>query len=181
MTGRVFPTPATEVPGNFIASALWNSQVNALNSFLGTPPVFKGLQTTTQSIPSSNATSMLTMQSANVDTEGGWSSVTNPNRYTVQTAGRYLLIANVCIGAGTSTDTTNRGAVLLLNGTIIRISQTPANTNNIWQAQTSTAVLCAVGDYLQFGAIQQSGGALSTAVANLWNQPSLEIYWQGAN
>lgn len=159
---RTPPTLATEVPGNFITSGLWNTQVNGIASFALTPPVFQGYVGTAASIPSSNTFSLLNMTAANWDSDGGWSSSVNPSRYTVQVAGKYWVVANAAFATVSGSDNTPRGVGIFQNGNAVAVNQTPANQSSTWQAQCTYMLQCAVGDYIQFGVMQVSGASRNT-------------------
>lgn len=172
---RTPPPIAVVAPGEYITGALWNTQVGGIGSFALTPPVFHGYANTAQSI-ASGSTVPVTLTTATVDTEGGWSPTSNPNEYTVKTAGKYLAIANGSFV--TNGDTTGRGVLLLQNGSNVVATTTPAIASVLgWQAQCSSVLTCAVGDTIQVGVIQVSSGAINTNVGAAYNYPSLTLYW----
>jgi hypothetical protein len=180
--GRTPPVLATEIPGNFITGALWNAQVGGIGSFAFNPPIFKGVSTTAQSVPTgSGNVAFINLTSAVVDTEGGWSSTTNPSRYTIQSPGRYLAIGNMAFPGTSASDVTARNVSLYQNGTTIRVLQLPACGTSTWGAQIVCPFLGAVGDYIQLGASTMAASALNTITSPVWNQPTLELYWLGAN
>jgi hypothetical protein len=181
MTGRTVPASYNASPGNYIPSALWNTQItNGLYSFCFNPPYFKGIATTTQSIASGGTWAALTMTAAITDTESGWSSG-SPTVYTVQTAGRYLILATVTFPSATSTDTSPRGIGIWQNGSSVRVKQTPANSSAVWENTCEMTVFCNVGDTISMYASNGYSSALSTVVAQSQQQPCLEMIWLGAH
>ncbi|MFI8459020.1 hypothetical protein [Kitasatospora sp. NPDC085464] len=165
------PTLASQVPGNFITSALWNASVYTPLSFLLNRPVFRGVQATAQSIPA-NTVTPLAIDTTIIDTYGGHSNAVNNSRYVVQMAGWYLVIGSL----GTATSSSGaRLARLHKNGSLIPASQfgIPNPSWDITTAlQTLAIVQLAVGDYVEVAGYQASGGALTTngdsALTVLW-------------
>lgn len=106
----------------------------------------------------------VTWQVASEDNWGGHSGVTNPSRYTVQVAGTYRVSGVVTFS---SNATGTRAADLQKNG--VRF---PSNSSGASFVQAvagflsvqvpATNIVCAVGDYIEMGAFQNSGGALNT-------------------
>lgn len=181
MSGRTIPPSYTAAPGLYVTSALWNTQItNGVYSFNFNPPYFKGLSTTTQSIASGGAWAALTMTGVATDSEGGWSSG-SPTLYTVQTPGRYLVIANVCLPSASSTDVTARGIGIWVNGSAIRVHQSPANTNTVWQATCQITTYLNVNDTVAMYASNSYTSALSTVASGSQQQPNLELIWLGAH
>lgn len=175
---RTPPILATETPGQFITSALFNAQVGGIGSFALTPPLFRGVSTVAQSIPSGSSPTSVVLTSALSDTEGGWSAGTNPSRYTVKTAGKLLVIANLCFSA--AGDSNGRAVAIMQNGTQKRITSGPAIASTMaWEAQCTSVLSCAVGDYIEIGAFHLASGALNTISSGTGAQyePALDIYW----
>lgn len=173
---RTPPTIATVAPGNYVTASLWNAQVGGIGSFALTPPMFSGIQTTAQSCPASFAsTTALNLQTALIDTEGGWSSGTNPSQYVVQVAGKYLVRASVSF---TFSGATNGGsASVMQNGNIVDIVISTCASGETWGGQCTTILTCNVGDFIQLGAMQGSSAALNTYVGSALFQPKLQILW----
>lgn len=179
MTGRNIPAQATESPGNYVTSALWNTQVNGLYSFNFNPPYFKGAASTSQSIPNGGVWTVVPMTGAITDTEGGWSS-SAPSIYTFQTAGRYLCIGSIFIPTNGTTDTSSRGVGLWQSGTPLRLVE-GANGPNVGFSQSAVYTgYFAVGSTIGLEAAQSSTSALSTSTTAI-QQPGLELIWLGAH
>jgi hypothetical protein len=179
LSGRTIPPIATQVPGNFVTSALWNTQINnGLYSFAFNPPYFKGQATSTQSIATGSSFTTVTLTTSVTDTEGGWVSG-SPTIYTVQTPGRYLIIATVGIPGTSGTDVTPRGISLSVNGSAVRVVRT-ASGGTDWNGQVSHTTFLTAGNTVSFSVMQQSGSAQNTDVAAS-TYPTLELIWLGAN
>lgn len=159
-----FPTLAQAIPGNTVTSALWNANVFNGLTFLGNVPLAVVNQATIQSIPNGSPTA-LSYDATQLDTYGGHSNTVNPSRYVCQQAGWYFVKAGVVWS--TSSTSANRGIQLYKNGTAYPYSWTVnlavGNFNNSG-VETAALVQLAVGDYVEAWVVQNSGGALSTAV-----------------
>jgi hypothetical protein len=157
---RTPPTTATEAPGTYQTSALWNAQVKALGDFLLAPPVFAGYQSNAQSLTSGAFTPIL-LDVETLDSDGGHSTVTNSSRYTAQVAGTYLVTGSVVF---TGNATGIRVAHVRVNGTVVRGSQMilPANGTVQVPIPLSCPATLAVGDYVEVAGQQNTGSALTT-------------------
>jgi hypothetical protein len=173
MTNLPVPTLATEIPGNFIASALWNALGPSGLGFSLAVPVASLYQITAQSIPSATATAV-NMDGENSDTYGGHSVVTNTSRYVGQVPGYYLTIATVLYGSNT---TGVRIAYVYRNGALIDGSF-GASAGSTYSSATAIAVPYLNGstDYVEAWTYQTSGGALSTNTS-AGQASSLTVYW----
>lgn len=171
---RTMPVMASESPGNFLTGALWNANVKALGDFETLRPSFFGYQGTAQSI-SNNTWTSLTLDTEVLDGDGGHSTVTNTNRYTVQVAGVYLLLGASAFAANT---TSVRGCRLGLNGTVIRGSHMQQQTSSagVWSGSSWAVQTCAVNDWIDVAGYQNSGGALNT-FAGTDAASCLGVYW----
>lgn len=103
-------------------------------------------------------------QASSEDNWSGHNNVTNNTRYTVQVAGTYR-VSGVVTFASNATGT--RAADIQKNGT--RIASNASGSSFVQavagfiSVQVPAAnVVCAVGDYLEMGAFQNSGGSLNT-------------------
>lgn len=179
MTGRTVPTGYTAAPGNFMTSALWNAQItNGLESFAFNPPYFKGQASTAQSVASGTSWTAITLTGAITDTEGGWSS-SAPTVYTVQTAGRYLIVATLSWPAF-STTTLACGVGLQVNGSNVRVTETSSCATTGSQIQCVYTTFCSVGATVGMIGMQNSGSSQSTQVGTA-QLPNLELIWLGAH
>lgn len=162
------PTIPTEVPGNFWTSALWNANVLGGLNYLFAPVRFKGYSSTTQTISSSTSSTVLTLDTEIVDSDGGHSTTTNTSRYTAQTAGLYYVSGSCCIGPTGGSSTGTRTIQIFLNGagitgSAVQAAPSPANSTGVF---TSTTVQMAVGDYVEVAFWQNSGANQTTSTTN---------------
>lgn len=179
MSGRTVPATVTEVPGNFITSALWNTQItNGVQSFAFNPPYFKGQATTAQSVATSTGWTAITLTAAITDTEGGWSSST-PTVYTVQTAGRYLCIATLSWPAF-STTTLPCGVGISIGGVTQRVTEGASASATGAQVQCVYTTFMSVGTTIGMIGMQDSGSTQNTQVGAA-QLPNLELIWLGAH
>ncbi|MEW2518124.1 hypothetical protein [Actinacidiphila alni] len=157
---RIVPVMAQKAPGDLITGALWNANVKALGDFLTGTPAFWGYQSSAQAV--ANATfASITFDTEIIDTEGGHSTASNTSRYVCQVAGTYSVQASVCWATNT---TGFRASRITKNGTTVPTSEqiTAPVTGFATTAFTATDVALAVGDYIELGGYQSSGGSLST-------------------
>ncbi|MFD9564338.1 hypothetical protein [Streptomyces sp. NPDC059994] len=171
---RTVPVIASESPGNFLTGALWNANVKALGDFETARPLFNGYQSSAQSI-SNNTWTSLTIDTEELDPDGGHSTVTNTNRYTIQVAGTYLLLGMSAFAANV---TSVRGCRLGLNGAVIRGSHVQQQTSSagVWSGTSWAVQVCAVNDWVDVAGYQNSGGALNT-FAGTDAASRLAVYW----
>ncbi|MEU4296336.1 hypothetical protein [Kitasatospora aureofaciens] len=161
--GLAIPTLASEVPGNYLTSALWNANVYNGLTYLLNRPMFEGYQSAAQSIANGSLTAVA-IDTNLVDTYGGHSTTTNNSRYTCQTgaAGWYLV---TCAAGFTANANGARALEIHKNGTAVKLGYagTDDSRTDIAAALQATAIVqLAVGDYLEGYVYQTSGGALST-------------------
>lgn len=159
------PTVPTEVPGNFWTSALWNTNVLGGLNYLFGPVRFKGYSSTAQSLGTSTTSTVLTLDTEAVDSDGGHSTVTNTSRYVCQTAGLYYVSGAVTFATnGTGTRTLQ----VFLNGAGITGSaiQAAPSASNGASVFTATFVQLAVNDYVELATWQNSGSTLTTSTSN---------------
>ncbi|NUP53433.1 MAG: hypothetical protein HOW97_39855 [Catenulispora sp.] len=167
------PTLASEIPGNYVTSALWNANVYNGITYLLTPPLYAGYQSAAQSIANTSLTA-ITMDSSVVDSYGGHSSITNNTRYTAQVGGYYLVIGQVGYAANASGNRLielhkNGGGTLAL-GQGVGLAPTTANNGAV---QVTALVLLSAGDYVEAYTYQTSGGSLST----IPSQTGMTVLW----
>ena len=159
------PTVPTEVPGNFNTSALWNANILGGLNYLFAPVRFKGYASTGQSLTSSTTSTVLTLDTEIVDSDGGHSTVTNTSRYTCQTAGLFYVSGSVCFNTTNSTGTRTLNIFVNGTGTTGAGQQAAPSASNGASVFTATFVQLAVGDYVELAAWQNSGSTLTTATA----------------
>jgi hypothetical protein len=159
-----------------LTAAQLNTYLSNAVSFFLAPPLALLRQTVAQSVPT-GAFTALTMDTEDLDRDGGHSTTTNTSRYTAQTAGYYL-----CSGlVGWSSSATGRRATRWqVNGSATNASDAIfaaviASAINV--VPPTKPIFLNVGDYLEMAAFQDSGGALLTAVAVGSDQPGSSILW----
>lgn len=177
MTGLAIPTFASEVPGNYLTSALWNSNVYNGFTFLYNRPLFQGYQSAAQSIANTSLTN-IAIDTTIVDTYGGHSNTTNNSRYVCQAgaAGWYRITVSLGFTANAAG---SRLIEIHKNGVAVKLIQSgnDSSRTDINAALQCTAVVqLAAGDYLEGCAYQTSGGALSTNP----NNSGMTVIWEHA-
>ena len=170
------PSEVTVTAGTVLPAATWNTNVRDAINFVIAPPLCLLRQTVAQSV-GNNSFTALTMDTEDIDRDGGHSTVTNTSRYTAQTAGYYLHSGLVGWSGNATGRRASRWAV---NGTA-------ANSTDVINAATSASAIDVspaariiylnVGDYSELFAFQDSGGNLNTAVATGSDQPGSSILW----
>ncbi|MEV7034642.1 hypothetical protein AB0N99_30975 [Streptomyces sp. NPDC093272] len=177
---RTVPVPVTEVPGNFITSALWTAQVTALMNFLtgsssNGVPRFKGYASSSQTLTTGTVDTPLTLDTEDYDSDNGHSTTVNTSRYTVQVAGTYVIMGTAAIATSA---TGNRKLGININGSNARggVAQGAGLSTNSWCACVSTVQALNVGDYIELVAWQSSGGNLTTS-ATAGFGPVLMCQW----
>ena len=169
------PSQRTWSVGDIVTAAMMNANVRDAVNFLAAPPLFVGLQATVQSLATATWTP-LNFDSTVVDTYSGHSNTVNNSRYTCQVAGWYAMSGVLTIGTTTNT---HRGE-FLKNGVAINGSQyapiSSASAIVTDLAYPTTVAQCAVGDYLQIAAFQDSGASVGTLVSAP-RQPCFTVWW----
>jgi hypothetical protein len=163
--GLAIPVLASEVPGNFFTSALWNANVYNGLTFAQQPPNFVGTQSVAQSLPNATWTA-ISLDTSQTDPYGGHSNVTNSSRYTCQTGvpGWYTVCGVV---AHSINSTGFRTARIQVNGAAVVGAETYGPNDGSAESIIVTAtrdIFLNVGDYVEVAGYQNSGGALNTAV-----------------
>lgn len=175
------PVPASEDPGNSIASGLWNSQVRDGLGFLLNDPLFVGTQTSSQNILN-NAWTAISLNSEQFDTYGGHDNVTNNTRYTAQVAGYYSVCGVTC---WSTNGTGVRASRLHLNGAVVQGTSQMVSTSSTNVSGVATPMRCLylnVNDYVEVAGYNNSGAAspgLATAVASDLSS-ALYVTWSHA-
>lgn len=173
------PVFRTWVAGEIVTAAFMNTNVRDAGNFFLSWPVFEGRQTVAQSIATGATLVPLLFDAEDIDTDGGHSTVTNTDRYTPQTAGRFQISGKISCAASA---VSYRQAALFKNGAAITGGDTvlPASAVNHRQ---STPIMTAVAngstDYFQIAMAQNSGGALLTTVAAA-EQPTFSVRMVGS-
>lgn len=183
--GLPVPSPAAFADTTEITGAFLNSNLRDTVNFLAFPPMARLSNAgTTQTIPSGGADTAITMTTATVngtnsDNYSGWSSGSNPSRYTFPRAGRYYVYGQVSFLAG-STGTYQ--ASLRVSGSTTWVGSRAA------AASTSTAGLSltcerylrvTAGQYVEVTCNQNSGSTVSLTNSSSTHS-KLIVVWRGA-
>lgn len=145
-----------------VAPASWGDQVRDNFEYLIDPPVCSVFNSAAQSLTTGTDT-VLTANSENFDNNTMHSTISNTSRITFQTAGRYLLNANLTFA---TSSTGVRKTEFYLNGTtpltgmLINATASPFLTD-LQATRTRTFI---VGDYVEVRAFQNSGGNLNVTL-----------------
>lgn len=172
MTNLPVPTLASEVPGNFLTSALWNAAVVNGLTFALNAPVFYGYQAVAQSIPN-NAATAITLDSESIDSYGGHSLTSNTSRYVAQVPGWYLCVGTTVFNPNT---TSGRGSTVYKNGVEVPggAGFSAGSSPYVSSSGICLVYLNGTGDYIEVWGYQISGAALST---NVTHSSSLLALW----
>lgn len=179
---RTAPVPATESPGLYQTSALWNAQVEATGLWLfGTGangvPRFKGYATVGQSIASGTTNISILLDSEVYDSDGGHSTSSQTSRYVCQVPGTYLIYA---VGGFAANTAGTRELGIIVNGVSAigsTIQSAPALTGNSWVGSVMTTSGLNAGDYVELQMWQSSGSTLATATTSTADGPMLALHW----
>lgn len=174
------PTFRTWVAGEIVTAAYMNTNVRDAGNFFLSWPVFEGRQTVAQALANNTLVEIL-FDTEDVDTDNGHSTVTNTNRYTPQTAGRFQVSGGVSYAANA---TGVRNAEIAKNGTTINaggISLINSGAGGSTRVGTRTMTLTANGstDYFSIIGAQGSGASLNTSVATAQDQSSFSVRMVG--
>lgn len=162
------PSFRTWVTGEIVTAAELNSNVRDAGNFFLSWPVFEGRQTVAQSL-TNNTSTPITLDTEDIDTDNGHSTVTNTSRYVGATAGRF----EVCGKVGFASNATGtRVAWLAKNGTAIngsgtQVSAAAGGAVTLLPTPRMTVTLNGTTDYVEVLGVQTSGGALNTDVTTL--------------
>jgi hypothetical protein len=143
-----------------VAPATWGDQVRDNLEFLVDPPACSVFHSTTQSVADTTQT-IMSADSENFDNDAMHSTVTNNSRITAQTAGRYLLTANVSFVLNASGE---REVRFRLNGATTINGILYDAHGAIWRGSVVRTVVLAATDYVEVQVNQNSGGALTTSL-----------------
>ena len=170
-----YSSPATQSSGQ-IPPVSWANSVKTALDYLANPPACRANRTTTQSLVTATATSIL-FDAEVFDTDTMHDTVSNTSRLTVKTAGLYIVTA----GLGFAANATGvRVAWVNVNGSdatrIIQGGMTAVSASDVTDIPLATIYKFAVNDYMELRGYQTSGGNLNTATLQL---PHLEATWIG--
>lgn len=171
------PALASWNVGENPTSTILNSRIRDALNFLKARPHAVLRRTTSQSVTNSFGEAVQ-WTSEDLDTDSGHSTVTNTQRYTVQSDGVYYLTAIVPFAGNASG---RREAYFRLNGDSSRrwgqmtIYPGSAGASAELCVAIATHMKLVVGDWVEVIAFQTSGGALNVVSTN--QDPRFEILW----
>lgn len=143
--------------------AAWGDQIRTNQEFFIDPPGCSVYNSSAQSLANNTGT-VLTANSENFDNDSMHSTSVNTSRITIQTAGRYLVIAAVSFSANS---TGNRQVNFKKNGSGVAggsLLDNSGASNSTAIVQVQSLVLAA-SDYVEVEATQRSGGNLNTTLS----------------
>lgn len=149
-------------PGDILTAA-WCDQVRDNGEFLIDPPVCSVYASSSQTVPTATMT-VLTADGENFDNDSMHSTSSNTSRITIQTAGRYLLIATAIFATGSADE---RNVQFYVNGTTA-LEGTKVNANASGSQNTvittSRSYVFAENDYVEVRVRQRTGGDLDVGL-----------------
>jgi hypothetical protein len=166
------PNPTSALVGQKLTAAFWNTEVATAITFLAQTPICVLRSSTVQNLTTGVFTD-LTFDIEEVDTDGGHSTVTNPNRYTAQTAGWYDVRGSVLWGANATGLRLLRFVVN--NTTPYRVADAPAAASGSASTGGASLIFLNVGDYVTMQGRQDSTVTLATQISD--QCPRFEIRW----
>ena len=159
------PVTRTWVAGEVVTAAYMNNNITAVLGWLLAPAVCQVRQIVAQSLPDA-AYTPLTFTAEDVDSTGMHSNAVNTSRLTAVYPGWYLAAA----GSSYASDADGRrGGQWWVNGAAVNASTVlvPATLiQGIAVPSRTMLVYLNVGDYLEYRAYNQAGGALNTLVSS---------------
>lgn len=145
-------------PGDPVPAA-WLQQSRDNQEFLIDPPACSVFHSDDLTAVANATEVALPADSENFDNDGMHDPVTNNSRITVQTAGRYLFLANVTFDINSSG---YRRLTFRINGTTSHRAMQIAPSPSLETRITATrAFALAAGDYVEVIVAQSSGGSLN--------------------
>lgn len=169
------PTTRTWVAGEVVVASYLNDNVTAVDNWLLAPAICDVRQTVAQTLTTIVWATAL-FDTEDVDSTGMHSTVTNTSRLTAVYPGWYWTGGQ---GSFVANATGIRATRWLVNGTVV-------NSSNIHGAAFATfngevtarskLIYLNVGDYLELGIFQSSGGNLNTYVT-AGEQSGASVHW----
>lgn len=144
-------------------SAATVQQIRDNGEFFIDPPACSIFNNGTQNVTSGGGNTVLTADSENYDNNSMHSTASNTSRITIQTAGRYLLIATIVFPANASGF--RRGSILH-NGTTSYggLSGIVDSSNSGVRLTSVRTLVLAASDYVEATAHQTSGSTLAVTL-----------------
>lgn len=184
IAGLPVPSPAAFSDVTEITGAFMNANVRDAVNFLAFPPMARlKNEGNSQSVPSGADTAVTWVASNfsgfNSDNYGGWSSGTNPSRYTFPVSGRYYVYGQV---AWPSSNSGQWQCGLRVNGTSTWYGTrtSPPTTSTAGMILTAERHLrVSAGDYVEVTGTQTTGSPVSLATTSP-SYSKLIVLWRGA-
>jgi hypothetical protein len=174
---RLAPNVPQLNTGDPITAADWNRFVYSAGFHLRAPSALLA-QTVSQAVASSTAT-RLAFDQAVRDTEGGHDPSTNSSRYTVKTAGTYLVSSFAFMQGFTPAGGEESIAIIVNEAVIWAIQLLPRDSGITNPMFSCTAEIpLQLGDYIETQLWQDSGTAQSTSPSVL-NYCWMGLHWVG--
>jgi hypothetical protein len=167
-----YVSPAAIVSGTGISKTTFGDIVKADLDYLANPPIVSVYNSASQNHATTAAWQALTFDSEIDDTNGMHSTVTNTSRFTVVTAGLYIVSAFAARGVG-----------IRKNGTLATGPTHGASLVPTTGAAVGTAtgicrpVRLIVGDWIELVAYQSSGGILAMTGSAASGYPHFSASW----
>ena len=179
-------TPRTWTAGETVTAALMNTHVRDNTAFLkaiadnfAPVPACRVYRTNTQSIPN-NTWTAISFGLEEFDTDTMHSSITNPERITIRTAGIYQIFGTVSFDPNATgvraACITHNGSTVPDDGIVFCSQSGNATANHL--PPLSVLKSCAATDILRFYVFQNSGGALDVSVSTI--TPFFSAVYQGS-
>lgn len=171
-----YTTPSTITTGQLVTATLMNNEWAGNISFLANPPTCRVYNNAAISIPNVTTTP-LTFNSERFDTDSMHSMVSNTGRITFNTAGVYVVTANISWAASA---VGFRITNIRLNGaTVLASTSSVVRSDGFLDVPCPTIYKFAVGDYIEVTVFQNSGAALNVSAGGGSFTPEFAAAWVG--
>jgi hypothetical protein len=169
------PTYRTWVVGELVTASFMNTNVRDSGNFLTAFPLFEGRQTVAQAIANVTNTPV-NLDTEDIDSDNGHSTVTNTSRYTLATAGWWRISGGVGM---TANGTGARQISILKNGGVNPGSAQwlAPGAVTFSGAARSKCISGIVGDFFEIAIFQNSTIALNTVVVSSDGQSNMSAQW----
>ena len=186
------PNPRTWTAKDHVLAPELRTDVSDVVGFHTNRATFAATQSVglNQSIANTTWTGV-TLDSALYDNTGGHSTTTNPSRYVCQVSGWYLAIGNVAWSSSATGSQNEYVAGVRVNGSnssanLFEGAKHPGANSSLINPGVFELVQLSAGDYVELGAWQSSGGAVtitSTAASgspSVVHRPAFQLIWVAA-
>ncbi len=172
----IVPTTFTFSAGSILTAAQLNTYLTAAITYYLAPPLAVLRQTVAGTFNNATWTSV-SFDTEDIDRDNGHSPVTNPSRYTSNTAGWYLPGGKISFAVNATGRRWTRWAVHGTEVNAARINEMAASGDATEVPAAARWVFLNVGDYLELQGYQDSGGAVNTVVTTVGDQPFFALQW----